>query len=148
MAYMKDIKSSAGIVHLLDPQDLAYTDTVSSILDTHGFNGAMILVSVGALTGVDASNYLTPVLQESDTTTGTDFEAVDSSDIIGGFSKIDAAAEDSTTQTACYIGTKRYIRVNLDYTGTSITAGVVGVVGILGRPEESPATAPAAVSAV
>lgn len=148
MAYMKDIKSDTGIVHLLDPQDLVHTDTVSAILDTHGFNGAMILVSVGALTGADATNYLTPVLQECATTTGTEFTAVDVSDIIGGFSKIDAAAEDSTTQAACYIGTKRYIRVNLDYTGIAISAGVVGVVGLVGRPEESPAVAPAAVAAV
>ena len=144
---LRDLESNVGVVNLLDPQDLASTDTASALLDTKGFEGAGIVVHVGALTGVDGSNYLTPVLQECDTTVGTSFAAVAAADIVGGFTKIDATAEDSVVQVAGYIGRKRYIRVNLDYTGTGITAGVVGVVGLVGNPHTGPVTAPAAVAA-
>ncbi len=144
---MKDLKSRLGIVHLLDPQDTADTDTASLILDTKGFNGAMLGVIVGAITGVAAGAYLTPVLQHSDTVAATDFAAVDAADIHGAFTKIDATSEDQVLQTVGYIGSKRYLRVNLDYTGTDITAALVGVFGILGRPDVLPAVAPAAITA-
>lgn len=144
---MRDLKNNIAIVHLLDPADTADTDTVSLILDTKGFNSAVLAVSVGAITGVDGSNYLTPVLQDSDTTTGTDFAAVNAAYIQGAFTKIDATSEDQTTQAVGYTGSKRYLRVNLDFTGTAITAALDSVVGILGKPKVSPAVAPAAITA-
>lgn len=144
---MKDLKPNIAVVHLLDPQDTADTDTVSNILDTAGFDGAVLSVNVGAITGIAADAYLTPVLQHSDTTTGTDFADVDASDINGAFTKMDAAAEDQTTQSVGYRGAKRYLRVNLDYTGTDITAALVGVVGVLGYPDRFPATGPAPITA-
>lgn len=149
---MKDLKNNIGVVHLLDPQDVVKTDTASSILDTAGFDGALIAVSVGAITGGGVSDYLTPVLQECDTTVGNSFTKVDSGDIVGGFTKIDSStAEDSVTQVAGYIGGKRYIRVNLDFsagtTSSPITACPVSVVGVLGKAGSKPVTAPAAVSA-
>lgn len=144
---MRDFKNNHGIVQLLKPQDLAHNDTASSWLDTRYFNAAMIGVMVGALTGVDASNYVTPILQESDTTADADATTVDSSDQHGAFTKIDATTEDQVTQVVGYKGSKRYIRAKLDYTGTGISAGIVGVFGILGKPAVAPAVANAAVAA-
>lgn len=148
---MRDLKNSIGVVHLLDPQDVVKTDTVSKLLDTAGFDGAMVAVSIGAITGGGASDYLTPVLQECATTEADDFTEVDSGDIVGAFTKIDSSStEDSVTQVVGYIGGKRYIRVNLDFsagtTSSPITACPVSVVGILGKAGYKPATAPAAVS--
>lgn len=144
---MKQLNNQIAVVHLMDPADLAHSDTVSNILDMAGFDGAVVSVNVGALTGVDASNYLTPVLQESDTTTGTDFTDVAASNIHGAFSKIDSTSKDQVVQTVGYAGKKRYIRVNLDYTGTGITASLLDVVGVLGFPDKFPATGPAAITA-
>jgi len=45
----------------------------------------VLSVAVGAITGVDGSNYLTPILQESDTAAGADFADVTSDDIEGAF---------------------------------------------------------------
>jgi hypothetical protein len=143
----KDLKSNIAPVLLLEPADLAHTDTASSLLDTAGHNGIEIEVIISALTGVDGDNYLTPVLQECDTTEADDFTAVDAANMIGAFSSVDAATKDSVIQRVGYIGSKRYVRVNLDYTGTGITAGIVGVVGILGHSHELPAVAPDAVAA-
>lgn len=143
----RDLTDNICAVMLLEAQDLAHTDTASAILDTSKAAGAEIQVMIGALTGVTGSNYLTPVLQESDTIVGTDFTEVASSNIIGGFSKVDSTSEDSVIQRAGYIGTKRYIRVNLDYTGTGITAGVVGVTGVLAYPTYAPMSAPSPITA-
>lgn len=146
-----DLKNNLGIVDLLNPQDVVKTDTVSSILDTAGFDGAAIAVSVGTITGgIGANDYVTPVLQESATIVGTDFTEVATADIIGGFTVINAGTKDNVVQVAGYKGAKRYIRVNLDFstgTTTPITATPVSVIGILGKAHAKPVTAPDAVSA-
>ena len=142
-----DLKNNIGMVLLLEPQDLAHTDTTSDILDTKESSGVVMSVVFGALTGVDADNYVTPVLQESDTTADADFTDVDSENIEGGFTKIDAVTEDSVVQWCGYKGNKRYIRTHIVYAGSGITAGVGGVLGLLGRTKEAPVTAPAAISA-
>jgi hypothetical protein len=145
----RDLYNNIGIVHLLDAKDIATTDTASSILDLKGYEGAVIAVNFGAITTPDASSYVTPVLQHSDTTAASDFAAVDAADIIGGFTKIDATTEDQVTQKAGYIGTKRYIRVNIDITDADggISACLVSVDGIVGSPASAPVSAPAAVAA-
>lgn len=145
---MKGFVNRLGVVHLLSAQDVAGSDTASAWLDLKGFNGAAIVVNVGTLVGFDASGTasLTPVLQESDGTDATGATTVASTDMHGAFTKIDAASEDDTTQVVGYIGSKRYIRVNLDFGGT-ISAAPVSVEGLLGRPDVLPAVAPAAVAA-
>lgn len=143
----KDLKNNIATVLLKEPADAVHTDVASNILDTASCYGIEVDAIIGALTGVDASNYVTPVLQESDTIVGTDFTAVDASDIIGGFSKVDSTAKDSVIQRAGYIGHKRYVRVNFDYTGTAITAGIVGAVGVIGIAKDAPVVAPAPISA-
>lgn len=132
---------------MLEPSDLVSTDTLTSIVDTAGYSGIEVDVIIGALTGVDSTNYLTPVLQECDTTEDDDFKAVGSDYMIGAFSKVDAATKDSTIQRVGYVGNKRYIRVKLDYTGSGITAGIVGAIGIVGLPSSAPVTAPAPITA-
>jgi hypothetical protein len=115
-----------------------YTDFYSNLIDTKGFESAEIMVIVSALTGVDGSNSILPVLQECDTTVGTSFTAVATADMIGAFTLIDSSTEDSVIERVGYIGNKRYLRVKIDYTGTSISAGVVGVVGLLGNAIHTP----------
>lgn len=144
---MKDLKNKTGLVQLLEPTDLAHTTTKSKLLDLAGFNGAVLEVSIAALTGVDGSNYVTPKLQESDTTADTAFTDVSSDDLIGAFSAVNSTSLDSVIQSVGYKGVKRYVRVVLTYTGTAITAGVIGVTGILGLANVEPVSAPAAVSA-
>ncbi|MBA3010867.1 MAG: hypothetical protein KKF12_10430 [Proteobacteria bacterium] len=143
----RDLKNNIGINVLLEAQDLAHTDTKSLILDTAQFPGVAVAVAIGELTGVNASNYLTPVFQEADTIADADFTDVGSGDLEGAFTVVDATTKDSTIQNVGYKGGKRYIRVSLDYTGTAITAGIVGVYGILGRAKEAPVVAPAAITA-
>ncbi|MDY6796964.1 MAG: hypothetical protein SWK76_17030 [Actinomycetota bacterium] len=144
---MMDLYHDLGVVHLLDPQDVAHADTVSEILDRKGFDGACVCAVVGALTGVDVDNYLTPVLQESDSVADADFSDVAAADMTGAFAKIDAATEDQVTQLVGYIGRKRYIRVKFGFTGTGITAALIAALGVLGHARDLPATAPDPVTA-
>ncbi len=143
----RDLTNNIALVLLKEPVDAVATDAVSSILDTADCDGVEVAIIVSALTGVDGSSYLTPVLQSSDTVVGTAFAAVAAADIIGGFSKIDATSEDSVIQRAGYIGHKRYLRVNFDYTGAGISAGIIGAVGILGYSKDAPVVAPAPLAA-
>lgn len=143
---LKDLKNNITTVLLKEPADDAGTDAYSNILDVSDYNGVEIDAIIGALTGtLGSSNYLTPILQESNTTAAADFTSVSAADVLGGFTVIDSASEDSVIQRVGYIGTKRYLRVKFDYTGT-ITAGITGAVGILGLPKEAPTSAVAAVS--
>jgi hypothetical protein len=144
---MRDLYDNIGIVHLLDAADHVRTDVASKILDLAGFEGACVSVNVGAITGADGSNSLLAILQESDTTVGTDFEDVADANIVGEFALIDSTTEDQVTQMVGYVGTKRYIRVLLDYTGSGISASLISVDGIVGRAHSNPVTAPAAVAA-
>lgn len=144
---MKDLSNNIGVVMLLEGQSINHVNTVSSILDTAQYDKAEIQVMIGTLTGVDGSNYLTPVLQESDTIVGTDFTNVSASDIIGGFSKVDSTAKHKVIQRAGYVGSKRYIRVSLVYTGTGITAGVVAVTGIVSNATYAPVVSPTPITA-
>ena len=145
---MKSKKGLTAPVVMLEAQDLAHTNTTTALLDCQNFGSAEILLAIGALTGVDGSNKLTPKLQECDTTTGTGFTDVAAADIDGAFTVVDATTKDSTIQRIAYIGGKRYVRVVLTYAGTAISAGVIGCYGVLGRPSRAPIAAQAAVAAV
>lgn len=144
---MKDIKNCTGVVNLLAPQDTADTDTKTSILDLAGFESALMIAHIGVITGVDASNYLTLKLQESATTADADFTDVAAADIEGAFTVIDSTSEDVVVQAVGYKGSKRYIRLLMDWTGTAVTAALVGAIGVVGHGRHNPVSAPAAIAA-
>ena len=140
---MKDLYNGLNMVALVEAADLVHADTKSKYIDLAGFEGCDIVVAVGALTGVDGSNYLTPVLYEADATpeSASSYSAVAAAQILGGFTKIDSTSEDSVLQRAGYVGNCRYLYVDLDYTGTGISAGVVGVYAVLGHGRHQPSAA-------
>ena len=144
---MKSKKGLTAPVVLLEAQDLAHANTTTALLDCQNFGSAEILLAIGALTGVDATNTLTPKLQECDTTANSSFTDVAAADIDGAFTVVNATTKDSTIQRVAYLGGKRYIRVVLTYAGTAISAGVIGCYGIVGRPSKAPIAAQAAVAA-
>lgn len=141
----KDLHNNISTCMMLEGTDIT-ADATSNLLDTKGFESAEILVVIGALTGVDGSNHFQFKLQESDSVVGTSFTDVDAKDILGAFTKVDAATEDSTIQRVGYKGTKRYVRVDINETGT-ISAGILAVVGILGNGRSVPSADVAPASA-
>src|SRR5690606_1502924 len=114
---MKDMTFDRGAVQLLAPADIADTDTATSLLDTQGFEGAGIIVSVGALTGHDAGATTALIVEESDLTTGASFTPVAPADLVGALPTLDDATADANQlYSVGYRGTKRYIRVNIVHT--------------------------------
>ena len=142
-------------VQLLDPQAINDTDTKSSLLDTREHGEALILVPCGTFTGADADSFVNLILQESDTTADSDFSAVATTDMLraittataGLFGVVNSTSVDNALFKVGYIGSKRYIRVLLDFTtGTGgVTAANVAVLGVMSNP---PRKAAASVSAV
>lgn len=144
-----DLKGIAKPVHLLDPQDVAHTTTKSSVLDlgTPAAEGVLLGAMVGALTGVDASNYLTLTAQESDTTADADFATVAAASLDGAFTVINSTSKDQVTQFVGYRGTKRYVRVVATFTGTGVTACLISMFAVVGGARVLPVTQPVAVAA-
>lgn len=146
---MKDLKSRLGVCPVAPPVDLVHTNTKSKIVDLQGWKGCAFLVTAGVATGGDGSNYATPKLQESDTTADADFTDVvsaDYSEIPTGQGDVNTSNVPAKLTTAGetrligYIGAKRYVRCVLTYTGTGITAGLIGVVALVGRGDMVPVT--------
>ena len=147
---MKDMTQNKA-VQLLAPADITNTDTETLLLDTQGFEGAGIIVNVGALTGHIATAYADLVVQECDTTADADFTDVDAADLIGTLPQLNSAASDDLQlYSVCYIGRKRYIRLSIEVTEAvpgTISAMVIGVTGVLSFARHMPALAPVAVAA-
>jgi hypothetical protein len=141
---MKDLHNYIAVAHLLDAQDITTSDTETKYVDLSGFHSAEFLVNFGAITTPGETSYITPILQESDTTADADFDTVDDDDILGAFTKIDAATEDQVTQHVGYRGSKRYVRVLIDVTNTGggISHALVSVDAIVSYAKENPPSAP------
>lgn len=145
----RDLKSNLAVVQLLKPQAINDTDTLSALLDCLGYESASVIVSMGVFTGADSDSTMLPVLLECDTTVGASFTAVAAADIIGAFTLVNSTSVDELSQIVGYRGSKRYVRVNFDFTtGTGgITSASAAVLGLIGRSGTRPVTAPAAVAA-
>lgn len=120
---MRDISSNIGTVLALAPA--VQTATVKGVaVDTTGFEALAFVINTGAIAG---SGNFTAKVQESDTTTDTDFTDVAAAQLVG---TLPTALAASTVYRQGYIGFKKYARVVLTLnSGTSIAAGAVAVLG-------------------
>ncbi|KAB2787783.1 hypothetical protein F9K97_07540 [Brucella anthropi] len=126
---MKDGISGLGLVASLVPAVVTAT-TKGSHADLQGFNSATLIINTGAIAG---DGLFSVTMQESDTTTDSDFTDVAADDLLGS---LPAALVADTVYRQGYKGTKRYIRAVITKTsGTSIAAGAIVV---LGHPHDAP----------
>lgn len=111
-------------------------DTTSATIDLNGFNGCLIIVNVGESGDtLSGSVYAELVLKESDDdSTYTAVAAADCQSATtiasGVFATIDAAAEDDLPYSIAYTGSKRYLQVTWDITGTHTNGTPVGCTAI------------------
>ena len=136
---MRDINSDLKAVQLLGAQDIT-ASTYTKYIDLQGFESAEIIVNIGAATPLSGSNYMTPTLKEaaSAPTASGSYSTVATADQVGAFTAVDAQDEDETTQQVGYVGSSRYLAVQVVETGT-VTAFNVSVDVILGTPRHAPA---------
>lgn len=94
---------------------------------------ALVLVVTGAAT----DGTIALALQHSDTSTSGDFVNVPADQLQGAFTSLTSASGDSLQQVG-YVGSKRYLRVNMTVTGSPSTGIEVGTIIVRGFPRRQP----------
>jgi len=122
------------------------SDQLSAEIDMQDFSDLMLIADVGASGDTwSAGNRICFEVQESDTT-GTGYAAAaDSSvsnpisaDATGTFAKLTANSQGSAAYVGAYRGSKRFVKVNVNFTGTHSTGSPIGVLAVLGMSRAQP----------
>lgn len=107
------------------------TEGTGTGVDLKGYESATVVFNFG-ISGdtLSGSVYVTPTVEESDdnSTWSTATDLVDS-----GLSVIDDAAEDPALQQVGYVGTKRYIRALITFTGSHTNGMPISACVVRGR---------------
>lgn len=117
-------------------------DTDGTGVDLAGFDGAMAIAVVG-IEGItlDSSNYFEFSLEESDTL-GSGYTSVAAGDIIGAsanaFGLCDVIADAPAIYALGYKGSKRFLRVHVEFTGTHGTGTPITAVIVRGGAHDAP----------
>lgn len=131
-----DLESESTISQIVDPAT-ATGDVTSSAVDLAGFRGCSVLALIGESGDtLSGSVKIELELQESDD--NSTYTACADADITnavtgtntGTFAVIDAAAEDDAVYPCTYLGSKRYLKVVANLTGTHTNGTPIGVVAI------------------
>lgn len=143
----KDIGSWLKLTTLLAPV-VKNSDTDCTAVDLAGYEGVDLCVTMGdSADTLNGTNKISLELEESDD--NLSFTDVDDDDMIGldeaggsgtsgQFALVDAPTEDSVIYRIGYRGTKRYVRVVLNFSGTHSTGTPIGVFALLGAPRTAP----------
>ena len=134
---------------LYDPALVAPTiDIDSASVDTQGFDSLSLVVNIGESGDtLSGSVYIEVEVEESvDDSVWTDVADADLTNFVAGtndgtIAKIDAAAEDDVVVTTGYTGSKRYVRVVINVTGTHTNGFPWAATAINGHPHQSPVNA-------
>jgi hypothetical protein len=146
MSVVKDVKSNLKLVNSILPQ-LSSTDKTGSAVDTQDSVGVMCVAHIGTSGDtLSGSVKIEMEVQHSDES-GSGFVACADADInaavtgtnTGTFAVIDAAADDDAIYKCNYIGSKRYVKVIANYTGTH-TNGCPVAAHVVLMPAHLPAT--------
>jgi hypothetical protein len=129
------IIEDATVVQVMNPTTLT-TGTTSATIDLNGYNGCLVIVSVGESGDtLSGSVYWDLILKDSpDDSTYTAVTAANSQSATaissGIFATVDAAAEDDLPYSIAYTGSARYLQVTVDETGTHTNGTPIGCVAI------------------
>jgi hypothetical protein len=129
---MRDLKNNLDVVHSLVPA--AYTASANgSGVDLQGFEGAMVVFSVGAADFANGDEAYFPVVEES--ADGSTYTVVPAEKLEGSLNFLAA----NSLQRVGYKGGQRYLRAHLSVSGTSPSTQASAVV-VRGRPHAAPLT--------
>lgn len=103
-------------------------DTNGATIDRQGYGSVEFIVHAVSMATGDGSNYFTFKLQEGDLANGNDMADVAAADRIGDLPVANGTDVADEISTVGYKGSKRYVRLVADETGTAaVTAGAVAV---------------------
>lgn len=143
---MKDLHENTKQVLAIAPVALGATGAITGrVIDRKGYGGVEFIIEYGAVT--TTGTVATAILYDADTT-GALASAADA-DMIGteALASLPAATSRASGTTKLvskrlgYKGNKRYVRLNLNGTGTT-SVGIVAASAILHTPEAAPVANP------
>ena len=120
-----DLKDNVDVVQSLAPAT-RNSNTNGTGVDLRGYESAMVVFSVGAVT--DGTH--TPTLEESDDDAA--YTTVAAANLQGTFANLAA----NGVQRVGYIGAKRYVRAQCNSSG--VTGALYGADIVRGRPHAAP----------
>lgn len=140
---MRDMASQIKCETLITPA-VRTTDSTAVWVDTRGFDSCTIQLILGA-GGItfDATDKIEFELYESDDN-GSTSNLVPLADILGetgptaGIVRALTAAQAADTYMYGYIGSKRYVALVANFSGTHATGTAMAATAILGHPRNSP----------
>lgn len=139
---MRDLASNLDIKPAFAPKTAVIDNTpfVSNILDTAGYNSAMLAILTGVEADTDAT--FTALLEEGDQADLSDAVAVADQDMIGTEA---LAGFDSNGDGVCrkigYVGNRRYVRATVtpaNNTGNAFLSGIWVLAGARNTPTSNP----------
>lgn len=131
---MRDLHNNIEVVKALEAIVVNNdSEGTGEIVDLAGYEAAEMIVNVGESGDtLSGSVYMDLILKEGDESDGSDMAAVAEDGVLGDwatggiFATIDAAAKDGAVFHVGYIGSKRYIRLYVDVTGTHTNGTPIG----------------------
>lgn len=141
--------ANTQITSLLVPA-VRNSDTASTGMDLQNCDDAVLIAHLGdSADTLNGSNTIEIEVQESDTDVDGNYTAVANADLtnysaeattnVGTIALINAAAEDQAVFFAGYKGSKRFIRLKFNFTGTHSTGIPCAVTGLRSRLRAQPA---------
>ena len=132
----RELKSTTSPVVALNTSSISSdTTTNGDIIDTAGFESILFVIQSGTL----ADGTYTPLIQEGDDSGLSDASAVADADLTNTEASVAfAASDDNAVKSIAYVGSKRYVRLNIVSASTS-SGGTVSAVAVKGNPISAPA---------
>lgn len=133
---MMDLENQTTVSQIVDPV-VVTADALSSAIDMAGFRDVTVAAAIGESGDtLSGSVYIELEMQESDD--DSTYTACADADITnavtgtntGTFALIDAAAEDDAVYLSQYLGSKQYVKVNVNVTGTHTNGTPIGVLAV------------------
>lgn len=153
---MQDLLNNVKVVNAMTAA-VVTADADGLDIDLQDYDSAFITVNVGGSGDtIDGSNFIELVLQvapdDGSGSADTYVDVTSANDILGQsqsisaagvFALINASTEDEVTYTIGYRGStgrERFIRIQVDVTGTHTNGTPIGATAILGHPRRAPVT--------
>jgi hypothetical protein len=132
---MRDLHNNVSVVQALNSAlTTATTDTAGAAVDRRGFDSVELIAQTGAITTTTAS--IAMRVQESDTSTASDFTDAAAVDLVGTNAEFSFTAGATSIANAVrkigYVGIKRYVKAVR--TASATATGIVGAVAVLAKP--------------
>lgn len=106
-------------------------------VDLRGYDSALAIFQCG-ISGDVLSGTVKLQAQLEESSDNSTFTAVAAADLEGAFTLIDDPAEDDVVQVVGYKGSKRYVRVFVDFTGTHTNGVPISAAIVRGRATYEP----------